>query len=438
MYRNFSRSLRYFIRYTVKTIKNVPLKMAKLVVSLTDTKIKAEIAAHKKAPDKIKKLSDGSGLYLFLDKKGGTYWRFDYVRPITKKRATLSIGVYPEITLASARKYRDEYREMLAENKDPSIEKKQEEENAKNALSNTFEHVAREFMKTENLAPSTVSRNAFSYQHLFDALGKRPIHEISARELLTVCQIYEKQGKFEAARRMRSKASQVFKYAIVLGLCDRNVAADIQGILKTGQRKHHSAIVDPDALGQLLLKIDQYDNRGSIITCYVLRILPHVFVRPGELRTAKWSDIDLENAVWSYTPAKTENSTGTQLIVPLSKQVLDLFKELHVITGNSEYCFANHWGKTRILSDSTINKSLKSLGFKNGETTGHGFRATARTLLDEVLKFPIERIEQQLGHRVRDMHGRAYNRTKYLDERVIMMQAWSDYLDSLKEKALKQ
>lgn len=276
--------------------------MAKLVVSLTDSKIKAEISAQKKAPDKVKKLSDGNGLYLYIDKKCGTYWRFDYVRPISKKRATLSIGVYPEITLAMARKYRDEYREMLADNRDPSIEKKLEEDQAKNALANTFEQVAREFMKTESVMPSTASRNAFSYQHLFDAIGKRPIHEITARELLSVCQVYEKQGKYEAARRMRSKASQVFKYAIVLGFCDRNVAMDIQGVLKTGKVKHHSAVTDPEALGQLLLNIDGYDKRGSIITCYILKILPQVFVRPGELRMAKWEDVDLENATWSYTP----------------------------------------------------------------------------------------------------------------------------------------
>jgi integrase len=411
--------------------------MAKLIVNLTDTKLRAEISAHKKNPDKAKKVFDGGGLYLYIDSASRTYWRFNYRRPVSKKYATMSLGVYPTVSLAMARKMRDEYRELLAQNIDPSVEKKFEEDQAKNALANTFEQVAREFMKTESVMPSTASRNAFSYQHLFDAIGKRPIHEITARELLSVCQVYEKQGKYEAARRMRSKASQVFKYAIVLGFCDRNVAMDIQGVLKTGKVKHHSAVTDPEALGQLLLNIDGYDKRGSIITCYILKILPQVFVRPGELRMAKWEDVDLENATWSYTPSKTENALGTQLVVPLSKQVLALFKELKVITGHSEYCFANHWGKTRILSDSSINKALKNLGFKNGETTGHGFRATARTLLDEVLKFPIERIEQQMGHQVRDMHGRAYNRTKYLDERTIMMQAWSDYLDSLKEKALR-
>ncbi len=410
--------------------------MAKIIASLTDKKVKAEISAHKKNPAKAKKVSDGGGLYLYIDTSSRTYWRFNYRRPVTKKYATMSLGVYPTTTLAMARKLRDEYRELLAQNIDPSVEKKLEEEQAQNALKNTFEQVAREFMKTETVMPSTASRNAFSYQHLFDAIGKRPIHEITARELLAVCQIYEKQGKYEAARRMRSKASQVFKYSIVLGFCDRNVAHDIQGILKTGTRKHHSAVTDPKALGELLLKIENYERRGSIVTCYILKILPHVFVRPGEIRMAKWADIDLENATWSYTPSKTEKALGTQLIVPLSKQVLELFKELHIITGHSEYCFANHWGKTKILSDSSINKALKKLGFENGETTGHGFRATARTLLDEVLKFPIERIEQQMGHQVRDMHGRAYNRTKYLEERVIMMQAWSDYLDTLKEKAL--
>ena len=228
-------------------------------------------------------------------------------------------------------------------------------------------------MKTESVMPSTASRNAFSYQHLFDAIGKRPIHEITARELLTVCQVYEKQGKFEAARRMRSKASQVFKYAIVLGMCDRNVAMDIQGVLKTGKVKHHSAVTDPEALGQLLLNIDGYDKRGSIVTCYILKILPQVFVRPGELRMAKWVDIDLDNATWSYTPSKTENALGTQLVVPLSKQVLALFKELHVITGHSEYCFANHWVKHEFLVIAQLIKPLKISASKMVKQQGTAF-----------------------------------------------------------------
>lgn len=417
-------------------LNNVLLKMARTVVSLTDTRIKSEITKHKKTPDRIQKLSDGGGLFLLLDKKGGTYWRFDYFKPITKKRTTIGIGIYPAMSLAEARKHREEYRELLSRDIDPFSHKKQLEEQARFAANNTFEAVAREFMQTEKVADSTRHRNEFVYQYLFDAIGKKPIHEITARHLLDVCQIYEKQGKTETARRMRSKAGQVFRYGLVLGLCDRNVALDIQGLLQPHRATHHAAVTDPKLLGELLVAIDQYMKRGSIVMCYALRILPHVFVRPGELRAAKWADIDLENKTWAYTPSKTENALGTQLIVPLSHQVQKLFEELKMVTGNNEYCFANYWGKTRLLSDSSINKALKNLGWENGETTGHGFRATARTLLDEVLKFPIERIEQQLGHQVRDMHGRAYNRTKYLDERRVMMQAWSDYLDTLKEKAL--
>ncbi|WP_180181125.1 integrase arm-type DNA-binding domain-containing protein [Acinetobacter sp. YH01021] len=410
--------------------------MARTVVSLTDAKIKSAISKQKKSPEKIIKLADGGGLFLLLDKKGGTYWRFDYFRPITKKRTTIGIGVYPNLSLADARKFREEYKELLAQDIDPFAHRKEQEEQARFAMRNTFEAVAREFMQTEVVAESTRHRNEFIYQYLFDAIGKKPIHEISARQLLDVCQIYEKQGKSETARRMRSKAGQVFKYGLVLGLCDRNVALDIQGLLKPHKKTHHAAVTDPNLLGELLVAIDNYTNRGSLVMAYALRILPHVFVRPGELRHAMWADINLDEKTWAYTPSKTANALGTQLVIPLSDQVTAMFKELHMITGGSEYCFANYWGKTRLLSDSSINKALKNLGWENGETTGHGFRATARTLLDEVLKFPIERIEQQLGHQVRDMHGRAYNRTKYLEERQVMMQAWSDYLDSLKVKAL--
>ena len=410
--------------------------MARTVVSLTDTKIKSEISKHKKSPDKAVRLSDGSGLFLLIDKKGGIYWRFDYFKPISKKRTTIGLGIYPELTLADARKLREEYRELLMHGVDPAARKRELEEQARFAQNNTFEAVAREFMKTEKLAESTMHRNQFIYRYLFDAIGHKPIHEITARNLLDVCQIYEQQGKTETARRMRSKAGQVFRYGLVLGLCDRNVALDIQGLLQPHHKIHHPAVTDPSLLGQLLVAVDKYMKRGSIITCYALRILPHIFVRPSDLRFEKWSDVDLDNATWSFTPAKTETKMGTQLIVPLSQQILKLFKELNMITGNNEYCFATYQGDSPVLSESTMNKALKNLGWENGETTGHGFRATARTLLDEVLRFPIERIEQQLGHQVRDMHGRAYNRTKYLDERKVMMQAWSDYLDTLKEKAL--
>lgn len=408
--------------------------MAKIVTPLTDSKIRTVISNQKKEDQKRAfKLADGKGLYLLIDKHGGTYWRFDYTRPIVKTRNTIAIGVYPEITLAQARQYREKFRSELANNQDPATEKKHEEHRQVFALKNTFEAIAKDFMETEVLAESTSQRNQFVYKYLFQAIGHRPINEITAIELLDICKIYEKQGKVETARRMRSKASQVFKYAIALGICDRNVAHDIQGIIKPRKSEHNAAITDPKLLGKLVFLAEQYNGRGSISVAYAIKILPHVFTRPGDLRQAKWADIDFDNKQWKFTPKKTANSLSIDLIVPLSDQVFQYFKELYTINGNQEFCFASN-SSAGVISESSINKALKNLGFINGETTGHGFRATARTLLDEVLRFPIERIEQQLGHQVRDVNGRAYNRTKYLEERVVMMQAWSDYIDSLKSE----
>lgn len=407
--------------------------MPKIVVSLTDSAIRSAISAHKKTePKVIKKLADGSGLYLILDKNGSMYWRFDYTRPITKKRNSISMGVYPEVTLAQARLKRTEYKQMIRNNQDPIAEKRRAEEKEAFVHSNTFEFVANEYRKIEELAPATKKKNRFIWDKLYMSIGRFPISEITPTQILDACRIYESQGKYESARLMRSKAAQVFRYAISLSLCQFNVADQISGILKTGTKEHRKAIVDKDALGQLLVNIDKGWGKGSIIVDYAVKILPHVFVRPGELRSAKWADIDFEKRLWCYTPSKTQSKTALEHIVPLSNQVYAMFKELYIITGGREYVFAATKLGVDFISDSTINKRLKQYGFENGETTGHGMRATARTLLDEELRFPIERIEQQLAHQVRDMHGRAYNRTKYLDERTDMMQAWSDYLDQLK------
>ena len=355
--------------------------MPKLVISLTDSKIKSAISMQKKSFEKNIKLSDGGGLYLLLDRKGGAYWRFDYIRPISKKRATIAIGIYPSCTLARARAKRSEFRELLAQNIDPAIQKQDKQSQCRN---NSFRSVADEYRKTEELEPSTQRRNQFIWDKLYVAIGEFPIDSITATQILEVCRLYERQGKTDSAKRMRSKASQVFRYAIALGLCQFNVADQISGILKVGKTKHRAAITDKQKLGQLLKNINTHAGRGDIAIDYAVKILPHVFVRPGELRGAKWADIDFENRVWKYTPPKTKNQTALQHIVPLSDQVITLFKELHQMTGYTEYCFVSMRDQSKTISESTINKRLKQYGFENSETTGHGFRATARTLLDEV------------------------------------------------------
>ncbi|WP_180101955.1 integrase arm-type DNA-binding domain-containing protein [Acinetobacter sp. YH12126] len=407
--------------------------MPKIIVNLTDTQIRAAVNSHKKLSTKVQiKLADGKGLFFIIDKNGNAYWRWDYARPITKKRNSISFGTYPEVSLLNARAKRTECRELLAQNIDPVVLKKNDEE-AKLGK-NTFALIADEYRKTEELEPSTQRRNEFVWDKLYASIGEMVITDITPTQILDVCRIYERQGKTDSAKRMRSKASQVFRYAIALGLCQFNVADQISGILKVGKTKHRSAITNEQMLGQLLWNINNSVGRGDITIDYAVRILPHVFVRPGELRGAKWADINFENSTWRYTPPKTKNQTALQHIVPLSDQVLKLFQELYRVTGHTEYCFVSMRDKSKTISESTINKRLKQYGFENGETTGHGFRATARTLLDEVLKFPIERIEQQLAHQVRDMHGRAYNRTKYLEERIVMMQAWSNYLEQLMQE----
>ncbi|WOE32729.1 MULTISPECIES: tyrosine-type recombinase/integrase [unclassified Acinetobacter] len=405
--------------------------MARTVVPLNDTKIKKA-----KSEGSNVKLSDGGGLYLLIDKKNNKFWRFDYYRPYSKKRNTISFGSYPEVSLADARSRRDEARSLLAQNIDPREEKLRINNEITNSLENTFKKIAEEWKTKQNFAESTIQKSNSLLEVIYENIGNKPIDKITPVDVLNVCRIYERQGKLETAKKVKVRCGQVFRYGVATGRCERDVTQDLRGAIKTPVVRHMPAITDIKEFARLLDAIDQYD--GTIITKIAFKIAPLVFVRPGELRKAKWADIDLDGAIWAYTPPKTRIKTGVELIVPLATQVVTLLKEIHPITSNcSEYVFPAVTSSKRPMSDNTINQAFRRLGYEREAVSAHGFRASARTILEEQLEFPVEIIEMQLGHQVRDMHGRAYNRTKHLEKRKIMMQAWADYCDKIKSEYIE-
>ena len=401
--------------------------MPKIVIPLTDTKIKTT----KADSEKVQKFSDGNGLFLIVSKTGDKNWRFDYSRPYTKKRNSLSFGSYPTVTLAEARVRRDEARTLLSQNIDPHSEKIRVENEILSANKNIFSELSKEWMSKQDFAESTLKGQQSLLEVINQYIGQIPVHEIKPTDILKVCQIYEKQEKLETAKKVKVKCGQILRYAVSIGLCERDVTQDLKGALKTPKVTHMAALVEPKEFALLLQDIDHYE--GSAITRYALRIAPLVFVRPGELRHAQWKDIDLEQGLWSYTPPKTKSKTGVQHIVPLSTQVIHLLSELAQITRyKSEYVFPATTSNVKPMSENTVNQALRRLGYTSEQACGHGFRASARTILEEVLDFPIELIEQQLAHQVKDMHGRAYNRTKHLEKRKLMMQKWADYCEQIK------
>lgn len=407
-------------------------KMARTVTPLNDTKIKKA-----KSDGKTIRLSDGGGLYLLVDSNGRKLWRFDYYRPYSKKRNTISFGSYPEVSLADARLRRDGARSNLAQNIDPQEERERSIALKSSSLENTFQAVAEEWTTKQNFAESTIKKARSLLDVIYKNIGSMPIDKITPVDVLNVCRIYERQGKLETAKKIKVRCGQVFRYGVATGRCERDVTQDLRGAIKTPVVQHMAAITDPNEFAKLLDAIDHYD--GMFTTKIAFKMAPLVFVRPGELRHAKWADIDLDNAVWSYTPQKTKVKTGVELIVPLSTQVLALLREIHPVTSNqSEYVFPAITDNKRPMSDNTINLAFRRLGYGREEVSGHGFRASARTMLEEELEFPVEIIEMQLGHRVRDMHGRAYNRTKHLEKRKAMMQTWSDYCDEIKANVVQK
>lgn len=377
----------------------------------------------------VAKLRDGGGLYLLLRPDGARWWRWDYRRPVTGKRNTLSLGTYPDVSLADARGKRDAARKLLAAGADPGEHRKAEKAAGTERAANSFEVVAREWLgKRDWVAAYTVKVTAWLDNDVFPWIGAKPVSALTAPDFLSVVRRVEERGAIESAHRILQNCGQVMRYAIATGRAERNPVADLKGALPPPPERHHAAITDTKAIGGLLRAMDDYT--GTFAVRCALRLAPLVFCRPGELRQAEWSEFDLDGAQWNI-PAHRMKMREPHL-VPLSAQAVVILRELQPLTGRGRYVFPGARDPKRPMSDNAINAALRRMGFDKDTMTAHGFRAMARTVLDEGLGFRPDYIEHQLAHAVRDPNGRAYNRTAHLAERRKMMQAWGDYLDALK------
>lgn len=389
---------------------------------LTETQIK-----NAKPGEKAKRLWDERGMYLEVTPAGGKLWRFKY--RIDGKEKRIGLGKYPEVGLKDARERREEARKILASGVDPSLQRQAVKAAAVLKATNTFEAVAREwFLRFSNNWVESHSKTVLRRleKDIFPWMRDRAIAEITAPELLAVIRRVEERGALETAHRELNICGQIFRYAIATGRAERDPSRDLQGALPPVKSKHFAAVTNPKRLGEILRMIDSYQG-GLVVSC-ALRLAPLVFVRPGELRSAQWADVDLEQAEWRYLVSKTK----TDHVVPLSRQAVEILRELHPLTGCKQYVFPNPRTSLRPMSENAVLAALRYLGIEKDEMTGHGWRATARTLLDEVLGFRPELIEHQLAHAVKDPLGRAYNRTAHLEQRQEMMQRWADYLDQLR------
>jgi len=394
---------------------------------LTDSAIRAT-----KPADKPIKLFDERGLLLLVDPSGGKWWRFRY--RFDGKHKSLSMGVYPDVSLAKARERRDEARKLLADGIDPSKNRKAQKAARADRNANSFEVVAREWFA--KFKPNWVEAHSDKVirrleRDVFPWIGGDPIAEVRAPDLLACLRRVESRGTVETAHRALQSCGQIFRYAIATGRASRDPSGDLRGALSTVKGTHLASITEPTAVGGLLRACDGY--QGSLVTKCALRLAPLVFVRPGELRKAEWTEIDLERAEWNI-PAERMKMREPHL-VPLATQAVAILTELLALTGGGRYVFPGARTNGRPMSDNAILAALRRMSFAKDEMSGHGFRAMARTILDEVLGVRPDFIEHQLAHAVRDPNGRAYNRTAHLVERRKMMQQWADYLDKLKAGA---
>ena len=378
--------------------------------------------------EKPYKLSDSGGLFLLISTTGGKLWRYSY--RLEGKQKTLALGIYPDIGLKEARELHAAARKLLATGIDPNENRKSNKAAKKLNAANSFELIAREWWQShmKNKAYSHKEKVIRRFElYIFPWLGKKPISDITAPQFLEVIKRIEKQNKLETAHRTLQTAGQVFRYAVQKGAVSRDVTADLKGALPATTVKHMAAFTEPRDVAELLRALDGFN--GTLTVQCAIKLAPLVFVRPSELRMAKWADINLEAGTWQYLVSKTK----TNHIVPLSNQAVAILKEIHPLSGHGEYVFQGGHSPLKPMSESAINAALKRMGYDTKtQITGHGFRAIARTILHERLNIDPAIIEHQLAHKVPDTLGSAYNRTKFIDQRKAMMQTWADYLDSLK------
>jgi len=389
---------------------------------------KLTATAVKQAKPKAKpyKLADGGGLYLHV-KTAGKYWRYKY--RFAGKEKLLALGTYPDISLADARKLHQAARENLADGIDPSSYKKTKKSADQSNSANSFEAVAIEWSKTRNKkADSTEKRQrALLEKDLFPFIGNRPIADIDAPELLKTLRKIENRGAIETAHRANRLAGQIFRYAIVTGRCKHNPSIDLKDALTQPIKSHRQSITDPAEVGPLIAAIKNY--QATPVVMAALQLSPLFLCRPGELRHLEWTEVNFAEARIELPASKMKMKEPH--IIPLASQAISILKELQPITGRGKYVFPSARGASRPLSDNGVRTALRTLGYTNDQICPHGFRAMGRTILDEVLNFPVDWIEHQIAHSVKDSNGRAYNRTKHLPQRKKMMQTWADYLDSL-------
>jgi len=378
------------------------------------------------------KLSDGGGLYLLVKSTGGKWWRLAY--RYGGKQKTLSMGVYPEVSLRDARERREEARKILANGSDPSEARKAQKEAITNRVTNTFKAIAVEWFevwKADKADGQPAKAWARLQNDVFPWIGDKPVAEITTPIVLDVLRRIENRGvSYTVVRKAKTSISQIMRYAIQTGRAERDPCPDLKGAFKRTTEKHMAAPTDPVKVGELLRALDAF--QGSYEVRAALLLAPLLFVRPGELRAMKWSDLDLDRNEWRFFVSKTK----TDHLVPLSSQAVAILRDIQPLTGRGVYVFPGARDHNRPMSDMAINAALRRMGFNTQEEiTGHGFRAMARTLLHEVLHYQPAIIEHQLAHRVPDALGTAYNRTKFLPERKEMMQTWADYLDKVKAGA---